>query len=86
MTIPPPSAPKRSQVLPILITIACGFLLTWGCCFAGIATENMGARRQPLNLLFGGGFVLGVLVFISGMIWGFVALAVHLFGSKKEQP
>jgi len=46
----------------------------------------MGARRQPLNLLFGGGFVLGVLVFISGIIWGFLALAVHLFGSKKEQP
>ena len=86
MTIPPPSAPKRSRVLPILITLACGFLLTLGCCFAGIATENMGGRSSPLIILFVSGIVIGLLVFIGGMIWGLVALAVHLFGSKKEQP
>ncbi len=87
MTMPPsPPARKRSRVLPILITIACGLVLAVGSCFGGFATEKMGGGRQPLTVLFGWGIVTGVVVFIGGIIWAFVALVVHYLGAKKEQP
>ena len=87
MTVsPPPPARKRSRVLPILITIACGLVLAVGSCFGDLATLNEGGGRQPLNVLFGWGIVTGFVVFVGGIIWALVALAVHIFGSNEEQP
>jgi len=83
---PPPPARKRSRVLPILITIACGLVLAVGSCFGGFAAEKVGGLSSRRFTVLVWGFVTGALVFVSGIIWGLVAFAVHIFRSKKEQP
>lgn len=80
----PPSKPRKSHVIQILLTIACGVVLALGSCFGFIATLNINGPDKPINTAFVIGMAGGAVLFVGGIIWGIVAIIVHFSGSKKD--
>lgn len=80
----PPSKPRKSRVIQILLTIACGVVLAIGSCFGFIATLNINGPDKPLNAAFVIGMAGGAVLFVGGVIWGVVAIIVHLFSHRQE--
>jgi hypothetical protein len=82
----PPAPARKSRLIPIALTIFCGALLSGGSCFGLIGTLNINGRPKPINILLLCGLVAGIVTFLAGIVWGIVALLMHILRPGKEQP
>jgi len=81
--LPPPPG-RKSRLIAIGLTVVCGALLALGSCFGLLV--GMNSPKKPINTLFTWGMIAGAVAFLAGIVWGIVALVLHLLRSRSQRP
>jgi hypothetical protein len=83
MTTPPAMPQKKSPIMAILITMTCGVFLVGGSCFGLLAGYG---SRNPIYMVFGLGFQLGLVVFVVGIVSAIVWVIAQFIGALSRWP